>query len=152
MQLAQLIYSEVLDALLVRIIFVFYFLFILDQSNVFNFLLTGPAAGGWVADNLGGPVKAFYYSAGCFTVGLALALVVSFGAMCCKKANDNKTDETKAIDDSDLNKNLISNKAQKKQQQIFKIQLNKQKRKQKIDDFCFYFVKSKSPVFTKNYT
>lgn len=71
----------------------------------------GPAAGGWVADNLGGPVKAFYYSAGCFTVGLALALVVSFGAMCCKKANDNKTDETKAIDDSDLNKNLISNKA-----------------------------------------
>jgi len=71
----------------------------------------GPFLGGIVADNFG-EVKAFYYSAGCFTVGLVLAIIVSFGAMCCKKDTDTTTVENnKTVDDSDLNRNLINSKA-----------------------------------------
>jgi hypothetical protein len=60
-------------------------------------------------------VNAFFYSGGCFSVGLLLACVVSFSSFFTKNKNDennnNNNNNSKAIDESDLNKNLIQNKA-----------------------------------------
>jgi hypothetical protein len=56
-----------------------------------------------------------YFSAGCFVVGLSVTALVSIlRRFSCLKQNvddDTTIDATKTVDESDLNKNLLTNKA-----------------------------------------
>jgi hypothetical protein len=67
-----------------------------------------------VADKFG-DVSSFYFSGCCFIVGSVFAILVSFMKLikqrCLNKSNEDNENELKAADDSELNKNLLKNKA-----------------------------------------
>lgn len=74
----------------------------------------GPFLAGLVADKFG-DVSSFYFSGCCFIVGSVFAILVSFMKLikqrCLNKSNEDNENELKAADDSELNKNLLKNKA-----------------------------------------
>ena len=74
-------------------------------------------------------VDSFYFSGLCFVIGLALTSIVSFSTvierLCGKSKSDLSTDtQNKTGDESELNKNLLSSKAQTQNKKFSLIKLN----------------------------